>query len=141
MKKDFVKKRRDIETQADIESVVLQFYGDLLKDDHVGLFFTEVVSLDFEVHLPVIISFWSSILLGNHAYQGNPMLKHIELSRKMRINESHLERWLSIWRQTLDQGHEGQVTELAKSKAEQIGMLMLHKISSDENNDSVTSLI
>ena len=139
MEKKFVKKRRDIETEADIESVVHQFYGDLIKDDRVGLFFTEVVSLDFEIHLPIIISFWSSILLGNHKYQGNPMLKHIELSRKMRIDESHLKRWLSIWRQTLDQSHEGQVTELAKSKAEQIGMLMLHKISNDENNGSVTS--
>ncbi len=141
MKKDFVKKRRDIETRADVESVVHQFYDDLIKDDRVGLFFTEVVSLDFKVHLPVIISFWSSILLGDHTYQGNPMLKHIELSRKMKIDESHLERWLSIWRKNLEQSHEGVVTELAKAKAEQIGMLILHKIRINENNDSATSLL
>ena len=87
--------------------------------------------LNWEKHIPVICNFWESMILGSHNYQGNPMLKHIELSRKEKLLPEHFERWQSLWNQTLDSNFEGKNASVAKQKAHQIGGLMLLKVTSN----------
>ena len=122
----------DLATIADVEILVSAFYERAMMDEHIGLFFTEAVPLKLKEHLPKIVKFWSSILLDTNVYRDNPMLKHIALSQKMKIQESHMTRWLTLWKSTIDRLYEGPKADLAKSRSEQIGILMLRKIRMTE---------
>lgn len=51
---------------------------------------------------PLMVRFWSSVLLGAAEYKGNPMQKHVELSRQVPFHMDHFERWLKQWRVTID---------------------------------------
>lgn len=118
----------DIQTRADIEILVSRFYHQLLQDEEMAYLFTEVVPLHWGHHIPVICDFWAGILLGERAYQGNPMLKHLDLHRKSPLNARHFERWLHYWTTTVRGRFEGPKADMAIARAEQIAGLMQVKI-------------
>ena len=120
---------KDIETDSDIENIVRSFYGIVPQDPVIGAFFTEVVTIGLDTHIPKIVSFWCSILLGDHQYKENVMLKHIQLSDKKPMLKEHFDRWLTTWNNVIDESFEGPKAQLAKSKAQQIALLMQHKIN------------
>lgn len=49
---------------TDIQFLVKAFYEKVKADATIGYLFTEVAKLDFDAHLPVINSFWESVLFG-----------------------------------------------------------------------------
>jgi len=55
---------RDIETRDDLERIVRAFYSRALEDEIIGPIFTDVAKLDLEAHVPVIASFWETLVLG-----------------------------------------------------------------------------
>ena len=118
----------DISTRKDIELLVNTFYTSVLKDEIIGKFFTEVVVLNFEKHLPTMYDFWEMALLDKMIYRGNPMLKHISLDKLSPLSEEHFDRWIALFSATLDQLFQGPKAELAKQKAKSMKSLMLHKI-------------
>jgi hemoglobin len=119
---------KDIETRDDIEKLLDEFYKKVVDDDLIGVFFTKVVQLDWEKHMPVMYDFWETTLLGNMKYKGNPMTKHIELSRKKAVHPEHFDRWLMLWKDTVNEHFSGLKAEDAIQRAVQIGGLMLFKI-------------
>ncbi|MCB0644254.1 MAG: group III truncated hemoglobin [Phaeodactylibacter sp.] len=118
----------DIHDRKDVVYLVDQFYKQVVVDEEIGVFFTEVVQLTWEKHMPVMYDFWESTLFGKALYKGNPMLKHIDLHGKMALTKAHFERWLSLWTATVQQHFEGPNAEAALSKAQQIAALMQYKI-------------
>lgn len=120
---------KDITTKEDIIFLVDQFYGKAIEDERIGVFFTTVVPLNFDEHLPVMYNFWESVLLGGTSYKGNPMLKHIELHRKQALQEEHFTQWLTLWEQTIDEHFTGSVAETAKARARSIKAIMQHKLN------------
>ncbi|XOV94655.1 MAG: group III truncated hemoglobin [Bacteroidota bacterium] len=119
---------KDIKDRADIELLVNEFYKLVIKDDQIGFFFTEIISLDFDKHLPVMYDFWETTLLGNRKYHGNPMVKHILLNEKATMTSKHFERWLDLWEQTLSSNFRGPTTSEALYRAKQIAEIMKLKI-------------
>ncbi|MDO8212934.1 group III truncated hemoglobin [Conexibacter sp. CPCC 206217] len=109
--------RRDIESRADVERLVRAFYGRALKDPIIGFIFVDVARLDLEEHVPVISSFWETILLGARSYGGGAFAPHAMLNMKVRLRAGHFERWLLLWRTTVDELFAGERAELAKSHA------------------------
>ena len=107
----------DIETRADVERLVRAFYGRALTDPIIGYIFTDVAKLDLEAHVPEIASFWETILLGAQSYRGGAFRPHAELHMKVRLRSGHFERWLVLWRATVDELFEGDRAELAKAHA------------------------
>jgi len=120
---------RDIQNRKDIEFLIDEFYKKLISDDLIGFFFTEIVELDWEKHIPVMYDFWESMLLGKAVYQGNPMLKHIELNKNEPMTNKHFDRWLTHWEDTIKENFEGLKAQEAISRAKQIGELMKLKIA------------
>ncbi len=120
----------DIESRDDVETLVDTFYEKVKRNLTLGYIFTDVAKVDWPHHLPRMYSFWSSILLGEQSYQGNPMIKHIELSRITPLTEAEFSEWLRLFHETLDELFEGENAAEARTRAENIARLMLFKIQS-----------
>lgn len=120
---------KDIETREDIELVLHKFYEKAFLDDTIGFFFTEVVPLDLKSHLPVIADFWESVLFGTHGYRKNVMEVHQHIHMLSRIEQLHLERWVNLFQNTIDDNFEGNNAELMKQRAQSIATLMNIKLN------------
>ena len=106
--------RRDIESRADCERLVRTFYGRALRDPVIGFIFVDVAKLDLEAHVPRITSFWETILLGAQSYGGGAFRPHAQLHGKVRLRRGHFERWLALWRGTVDELFAGDRAELGR---------------------------
>lgn len=122
---------KDIETGEDVAQLIDSFYKKVITDPLIGRFFTEVVQLSWEEHIPVIVSFWSTILLDEGSYKGNPMLRHIEINRLSPLEPQHFERWLMIWEATVSKNFSGEKAALAIQRAKGIAYVMQMKIKSN----------
>ena len=122
----------DLRTTRDIQLLVDTFYQQVLKDEVIGHFFNEVIQLDLETHMPVMYQFWESILFGLHEYKGNPMVKHIALNQKSRMEPEHFERWLSLWTSTVNKLFSGPKADEAIQRAGHIAALMQHKVNASD---------
>jgi hemoglobin len=112
--------RPDIETRADCERLVRAFYSKALADPIIGYIFTDVAKLDLDAHVPVIASFWETILLGARSYGGGAFRPHAAIHARSPLREGHFERWLHLWRETVDEMFAGPRAELAKAHAERV---------------------
>jgi hemoglobin len=110
----------DIENRADCERLVRTFYSRALEDPVIGYIFTDVAQLDLEAHVPRITSFWETILLGARSYGGGAFRPHAAVHAKSPLRKGHFERWLELWRTTVDELFAGPRAELAKSHAERV---------------------
>lgn len=119
----------ELTTRLHINHLVAAFYQQAMQDELIGHFFTEVVAINLEEHLPVICDFWESVLLGTGVYRGNPMLKHLELDDKSPLQPTHMNRWLALWEATIRANYYGEKADLAIRRSQDIGRLMLFKIS------------
>ncbi|MES2330012.1 MAG: group III truncated hemoglobin [Bacteroidota bacterium] len=119
---------RDIETRADIELLMQTFYSRALTDETIGYFFTEVVPLNMEVHMPLIVDFWETVLLGKAAYRGNVMQVHQHIHSLSAFKEEHFAKWVFLFHQTVNELYSGDCAELAKQRAESIATLMRIKL-------------
>lgn len=121
---------KDIENVNDIEFLVDEFYQKVIVDELLGRFFTIVVNFEWEVHIPIMVSFWETVLLGKASYKGNPISKHIELNKLSKLESVHFERWLELWRVTVNENFIGEKAAEAIAKAETIAKLMQTKLDS-----------
>jgi hemoglobin len=110
----------DIRDQADIRHLVVTFYTRAFADPLLGPLFTDVAQMDLEAHLPVMVSFWSSMLLGEGSYRGGAFIPHAQLHREVPLTRAHFDRWLEIWSATIDDHHAGWVADTAKFRAERV---------------------
>jgi hemoglobin len=109
----------DIETDADCELLVRDFYGRAMADEKIGPLFTDVAELDLEAHIPVIAAFWATNLLGAKSYRGGAFGVHGRLHQKAPggLKREHFERWLVLWCQTVDEHFDGPIAAAAKVHA------------------------
>ncbi|MEO1053929.1 MAG: group III truncated hemoglobin [Bacteroidota bacterium] len=119
---------RDIETRSDIEFMVDSFYRKVQNDTVIGYFFNEVVELDWQKHIPTMYDFWETTLLNNIKYKGNPMKVHLSLHQKSQLEPHHFDKWLKLFRETVDEHFAGSKAELAKTRALSIATVMQIKI-------------
>lgn len=127
--------RADITEREDIEKLVDTFYRKVEADKEIGFFFTTVAKVDWQAHLPKMYDFWESILFGTSRYKGNPMLAHFPINRKHPLEKRHFERWLSLWKQSLNELFEGEVATQAAKKAQNISALMSYKMDADRSSN------
>lgn len=121
----------DIKNHEDIRLLIDHFYDKVRKNATLDYIFHDVARVNWEQHLPVMYAFWSGILLGDPSYSGNPMTKHIALSKITPLTHKEFSVWLTLFTETVDELFEGDVAREAKSRAEQIARLMEYKIMND----------
>ena len=120
--------RHDIENRADCERLVRAFYGRAMTDPMIGWIFVDVAKLDLEAHVPVIASFWETILLGNQTYRGGAFRPHAALHMRVGLRSGHFERWLALWRETVDDLFAGERADLAKAHAARVARAFLGRL-------------
>jgi len=108
---------RDIQDRADCERLVRAFYRQAMEDDLIGWIFTDVAHLDLEEHVPVITSFWETVLLGTASYSGGAFGVHARLHEQADLRKTHFERWLVLWCRTVDELFDGERAAMAKVHA------------------------
>ena len=121
-------RRSDIESRADIDLLMKQFYQKAMSDDLIGFIFTDVAELDLDHHLPVIGDFWETIIFQNGVYLKhgrNPLQVHGELNERVLLLPEHFERWLEIFTEVTDQLFAGERADFIKLRAEAIASRML----------------
>jgi hemoglobin len=123
---------RDIQTRTDLETVLTAFYKQVFADAVIGPFFTEVVPIKLETHLPVITDFWEAVVLGTHSYRKNVMELHRHIHEKAAIEKKHFDRWLQLFTQTIDAHFEGPNATLMKQRAVSIATLMQLKFNGQQ---------
>lgn len=122
-------KMKDITNRQDIENLVDRFYQTVIQDEVIGHFFTSVVLLSWEKHIPIMYSFWATLLLDVPIYKGNPMAKHFDLHKLAPIEARHFEQWLLLWKETVNENFEGEKATEAISRATAIAGMIQHKIN------------
>jgi len=120
--------KKDIEDRKDIELLINSFYDKVKQDAIIGSFFTEVVQVNWEKHLPVMYNFWENIVFQTGSYNGNPIDKHLELNKKSLITMEHFQRWILLFNETVDELFLGTNSELIKQRALSIATVMQIKI-------------
>lgn len=126
---------KDIKTRKDVEFLINEFYQRILKDKQIGYFFTEIVVLNWNKHIPIMYDFWESILFSTAKYKGNPMEKHLAINQKEKLKKAHFDKWIQLWESTILENFVGKNAEKAIEKAKQIGSLMQFKIEQLESKN------
>ena len=114
----------DIKNRKDIKTLVDKFYDKVNKDDLLSPVFNDISKVNWEEHLPLMYDFWTNILLGESAYKGEPLEKHLRLP----IKKEHFERWFKLFFETLDDNFAGKITYEAKASAIRIGDIFMIKM-------------
>ena len=105
--------KKDITSREDIITLVDRFYEKVQGDPLLGPVFAHV---DWPHHLPIMYDFWSSMLLGDQSYRGNPLQKHLPLP----IEGQHFNQWLKLFVRTVDENFKGNNAEEIKMRAHSI---------------------
>lgn len=121
--------KTDIKDKEDIIAFVDAFYSKVRDNETIGFIFDEVAKVNWETHLPKMYNFWAGILLGETDFRGNPMLKHIMLSKRTEMSATQFNEWLRLFHETIDELYEGQLAEEAKHRAVLIARNMLTRIN------------
>lgn len=126
--------KKDITDRNDIILLVDTFYEKVSRDAVIGPIFTDVAKVNWDHHLPLMYSFWSTMLLEEKSYAGNPMKIHADLNRKHPLLQYHFDGWVRIFIETVDELFAGVKAEEAKTRGSQIAELMLHKMRESEGS-------
>lgn len=123
----------DITGRADVEALIDTFYDRVRKDDTIGFIFNEIIGDNWSHHLPVMYDFWNMVLFSQPGYAGNPTRKHLEVNRKIPLTQAHFDRWLQLWKGTVDEMFAGENAEQAKNRAALMANLIKIKVDMDKD--------
>ena len=121
--------KKDIENREDLEILLRAFYEKVFSDPLIGRFFTEVVPLDLNTHIPVIADFWEAILFNTQRYGKNVMMVHQHIHQLSAIRKEHLDRWVRVFTETVEERFEGEKAILIQQRAQSVATLMDIKLN------------
>jgi hemoglobin len=127
---------RDIETLDDIKLLVDTFYTRVQGDELIGGIFLGAIK-DWPLHLDKMYRFWQTVLLEQHTYSGAPFAPHARLP----IGKPHFERWLSLFKQTVEEYFSGPKASEALWRAGKMAEMFQHKLAYFQAQDGRQSLI
>ena len=116
--------KQDILNREDLLLLMDRFYSKAMTDQSIGHYFTEIVPLNLQKHIPVITDFWETILFDTGKYFGNTMKVHDDLHEKSPFKSEHFNRWMAMFKETVDENFQGNNAEKIKQRAISIATVM-----------------
>ncbi len=123
----------DITGRPDIESLVNAFYERVRRDDLLGFIFKDVARTDWSTHLPKMYAFWETVLFRNGGYRGDPLAAHAKLKPLTEMGRPQFDRWLALFRTTVDDRFAGEHAEHIKSCAADMANVIHSRINNITN--------
>ncbi len=124
---------KDIENPADLYSLVDEFYKKLLADSRINYIFTDVVKIKIEEHLPILVTFWSQIILGTGGYMNNLTDIHLKVDKLEHLTPELFEIWISHFNSTVDENYLGKNSKEIKLQANNLSIILQIKIAKQNN--------
>ena len=118
----------DITNREDLTQLMESFYHKALQDDVIGHFFNEVAPLQMETHIPLIVDFWETIVFDKAKYSGNVLNVHEHLHQLSAFKEEHFNRWVALFKETVNELFFGEKAEMIKQRGESIATVMKIKL-------------
>lgn len=118
----------DLDTRSAIHDLVVAFYREIVFDDVLAPVFVEVAETDWGVHIPRLVDYWCTILLGERGYNGALLEAHREVDRRAPFRAEHFDRWLRLWVAAVDARWRGPRAEQAKSHAAATAALISRRL-------------
>ncbi len=119
----------DLDSREHIEHFIDLFYEQVLEDEQLAPIFLDVAAVDLQVHLPHIKDYWSKLLLGEQGYRRHTMKIHRELHGQRPLQSADFERWLDLFKATLDAHFRGPYTDKARRIATAIAATIQQGLS------------
>lgn len=116
--------------------MVRRFYADVAQDALLGPMFNEVARVDWAEHLPKLTAFWCRALLGITGYSGNPYRAHALVHASRPFTPAHFERWLTLFRDTVELGWVGARATAALELAANVARVHRHQLIEDRAGHS-----
>jgi hemoglobin len=116
--------KKEMENRDDVMQLVNTFYDKVKPDPLISSFFSKVVDVQWEKHLPLMYNFWENIIFHTGGYTGNPMRIHMNLHGQSAMRKEHFDRWTKLFNETVDELFEGEKAEQAKQRALSIATVM-----------------
>jgi hemoglobin len=86
-------------TEASIRTMVERFYAQVRHDEVLSGVFNASLDGRWDPHLDRMVAFWTKVLMGTGDFQSDVFGKHMALQG---IEQKHFSRWLTLFRQTVD---------------------------------------
>ena len=125
--------KHDIRNKDDIKLMVDTFYGKVQENEILGFIFNDIAEVDWDTHLPHMYNFWAGILFGENQFRGQPMYKHIMLSKKTKMGDTQFAEWLRLFGETVLELFEGPRADEAIARSQMIARNFLYRINQVED--------
>lgn len=125
-----------IESLDDIKLLVDSFYTKVRADEMLKNIFNNVIQDRWPQHLEKMYRFWQTVLLDEHTYMGSPFVPHAKLP----VEQEHFDRWMHIFRDTVDTYFTGEKAERAKWQGARMAEMFQIKIQYYRNNNATPLL-
>ena len=119
----------DIKTQEDLSLLVANFYKKLLSDNRISYIFTDIVKIKLEEHLPILVTFWSQVILGTGGYSNNLTQIHLDIDLKEHLSPELFRIWLEHFYAAVDENFMGENSEKIKTQALSLATILKIKIA------------
>ena len=120
----------DLAGRAEIETLVNAFYDRVRTDEILGHIFDQVARTNWEAHLPKMYAFWETVMFRSGGFVGNPLVAHAKLVPLTDMGRDKFDRWLAMFRTTVDDLFEGENAAHIKRCAEDMANVIHAKINS-----------
>ncbi len=116
--------KTDIKNRDDIEKIIKAFYKKVLEDEIIGVYFTDVIHVDWNLHTPLMVNFWENILFFTEKYEGNPMNVHKRLDSVHKMSLKDFQRWNALFTDTVNELFKGDKANFMKETALNVSAVM-----------------
>lgn len=123
----------DILGRDEIVRLVDRFYEKVQKDEMLGFIFNDIAKINWETHLPIMYSFWQTVLFRDGGFRGNPLGKHANLVSLTRMGREQFDRWLELFEATVDELFQGENATHIKACANDMANVIHSKINQIPN--------
>ncbi|WAC90331.1 group III truncated hemoglobin [Mycobacterium sp. Aquia_213] len=120
---------QDLVDRADVEALLRRFYARVLIDEVLIEPFAELRSEGLDAHIPTMCDFWETVLFRAGRYRGSALTAHRVIHQRTPLSGKHFVRWLTVWRDTVDEMYRGPAAERAKLQAARIAWAMHRRLT------------
>lgn len=99
----------------EISELVDRFYAKVRVDPEIGPIFNAAID-DWPSHLSLLKNFWSTVLLQDRSYKGDPLAKHLPLL----LDPPHFARRLALFEETAREVMQPEHAEVIIDKSHRI---------------------